>query len=376
MLPTARNTFTNKHRTSNASPSSARFKTGLTLALVIGLIGLAIWAATLWFQGASLQILAWQRELHRALTLSITELARTPSNSAWVTLLSVSFGYGVFHAAGPGHGKAVLATYLASHGGATRRALGLSFAASILQGVTAIVMVGVLVFGLGFLTRQAMGQVVWVEQGSFLLVALLGVWLCVRAARKLRHAYRSRAPAVLTPVSQGPGLLSAPSHGHFHPHHQHEHGDHHEHGAHCCGGAHHVEPDQALDWRTALMTVGAIGLRPCSGAVLLLGAAGLLGQFWVGVSAVVAMSLGTGITVSALALASVFARGWATRRLARQSQSRAVEKIAAWAALAGGVVIVALGVSLSVAGFDQPASSPLFSEPPARSSSAPFGPGA
>ncbi|MFI0472292.1 nickel/cobalt transporter [Halomonas sp. HMF6819] len=359
------------------SPLNARLKSGLKVALVLALAGLGAWAVTLWFQGASFRILAWQRELHRALTLSITELARTPSNSAWLTLLGVSFGYGVFHAAGPGHGKAVLATYLASHGGATRRALGLSFAASLLQGVTAIVMVGVLVFGLGFLTRQAMGQVVWVEQGSFLLVALLGAWLCARAARKLRQAYRSEAPMfltpILTPVSKGAGLLSAPSHGHFHQHYHH-HGEHHEHGAHCCGGAHHVEPDQALDWRTALMTVGAIGLRPCSGAVLLLGAAGLLGQFGVGVTAVVAMSVGTGITVSALALASVFARGWATRRLARQSQSRAIEKIAAWAALAGGAVIVALGVSLSVAGFNQPASSPLFGEPPARSSSAPFGP--
>ncbi|MFG6665885.1 nickel/cobalt transporter [Halomonas sp. HNIBRBA4712] len=354
------------------SPSARPRGATLKATLLLALFGLLAYAIYHYFQGASLQILAWQRELHRALTFSITELSRTPSTSAWLALLGVSFGYGVFHAAGPGHGKAVLSTYLASHGGATRRALSLSFAASLLQGVTAIAMVGVLVYGLGFVTRQAMGQVVWIEQASFLMVALLGVWLCLRAARQLRHAYRpaptSAFTGFVTPANRSAGLMTRPSHGHFH-----QHG--HAHGAHCCGGAHHIEPDQALDWRTALITVGAIGMRPCSGAVLLLGAAGLLGQFWVGVSAVIVMSLGTGITVSALALASVFARGWATRRLARQSRKSAVEKVVAWAALAGGAVIVALGVSLSVAGFNQPASSPLFGEPPARQGSTPFGPG-
>ncbi|WP_446718937.1 nickel/cobalt transporter, partial [Halomonas sp. 3D7M] len=144
-------------------------------------------------QGVSLQLLAWQRDLHRTLTLAITELSRTPSSNTWLTLLGVSFAYGVFHAAGPGHGKAVLATYLASHGGATRRALGLSFAAALLQGGTAIAMVAVLVHGLGWVTRQAMGSVVWVEQASFILVALLGGWLCWRAIKQLRHAYSVRA---------------------------------------------------------------------------------------------------------------------------------------------------------------------------------------
>ncbi|CAH1043338.1 nickel/cobalt transporter [Halomonas sp. TD01] len=301
-------------------------------------------------QGVSFQLLAWQRDLHRTLTLAITELSRTPSTNTWLTLLGVSFAYGVFHAAGPGHGKAVLATYLASHGGATRRALGLSFAASLLQGVTAIAMVAVLVHGLGWLTRQAMGSVVWVEQASFMLVALLGGWLCWRAIKQLRQAYSAHAS-------------DAVDHSHSHSHsHSHDH-------SHCCGGAHHIEPQQALDWRTALMTVGAIGMRPCTGAVLMLGAASLLGQFYVGVASVLAMSLGTGITVSVLALASIVARGWATKRLQRQSSRQMVEKAAGWAALAGGALIVALGVSLSLAGAAQPASGPLLNEPPSRQGS-------
>ena len=326
------------------------------LGLMLGLLLVAAVLIMVWqggFQSVSYQLLGWQRDLHRSLTLAITELSRTHTMATWVSLLSISFAYGVFHAAGPGHGKAVLATYLATHGGAVKRALGLSFAASLLQGVTAIALVVVLVYGLGWVTRQAMGSVVWVEQASFLLVAALGAWLCWRAVKQLRRAYQPER--------------AAHSHSPDHEHNQdHEHSHGHDH-SHCCGGAHHIEPHQALDWRTAMMTVGAIGMRPCSGAVLMLGAASLLGQFEVGVASVVAMSIGTGITVSALALASIFARGWAQRRLSRQQYSqRGVQKTTGWVALTGGALIVVLGISLSVAGVAQPASGPLLNEPPAR----------
>lgn len=313
---------------------------GLMMALLlVAVVLIVVWQGG--FQSMSYQLLGWQRDLHRSLTLAITQLSRTPTMATWVTLLSVSFAYGVFHAAGPGHGKAVLATYLATHGGALKRALGLSFAASILQGVTAITLVVVLVYGLGWITRQAMGSVVWVEQASFLLVAALGGWLCWRAIKQLRAAYQTHSN----------------DHSHSHDH------------SHCCGGAHHIEPQQALDWRTALMTVGAIGMRPCSGAVLMLGAASLLGQFEVGVASVVAMSLGTGITVSALALASIFARNWAQRRLTKQQSSqRSVQKATGWLAFAGGAMIVFVGISLCVAGAVQPPSGPLLNEPPTRQS--------
>ncbi|SFU80613.1 nickel/cobalt transporter [Halomonas korlensis] len=319
------------------------------LLLCVGLLLVGLGLYWLWFQGGlqalSLSIVTWQRDFHRALTLAITEFSGTPSPAAWATLLGVSFGYGVFHAAGPGHGKAVLTTYLLSQGGARRRALGLSFAASLLQGLVAIGLVVVLVHGLGWLTRQAMGSVVWVEQASFLMVALLGGWLCVRALRQLRR-----------PV---------PAHEHEHEH-GHEHGHSHVHDHMCCGGHHHVDPRQASDWRTAMATVVAIGIRPCSGGVLLLGAATLLGQFAVGVAAVLVMSLGTALTVSALALASVMARGWAVRRLAQQSRPPRIGRVIGWASLGGGLAIAGLGLSLTFTGISQPASAPLLGEPPAR----------
>ncbi|MGM1053848.1 MAG: nickel/cobalt transporter [Pseudomonadota bacterium] len=331
---------------------------------LIGLVGALLLALLAWqllqpaLQGLSLQLVAWQRSFHRALTLAISDFSGAQSSAAWVTLLGISFGYGVFHAAGPGHGKAVLSTYLISQGGARRRALGLSFAASLLQGLVAIALVVVLVHGLGWLTRQAMGSVVWVEQASFVMVALLGGWLCLRAIRQLR-----RQPAARQAHAGGP------VHRHYDAH---EHG--HEHDPECCGGHHHVDPQRAGDWRTALATVVAIGIRPCSGAVLLLGAATLLGHFAVGVAAVMVMSLGTALTVSALALASVYARGWAERRLTSQEQAQRAGRLFGWASLAGGLAILALGVSLAVTGVSQPAGAPLLGEPPSRSASTERGP--
>lgn len=295
--------------------------TGLA-GLVLAVVGLA-WVASA--QGFGLQLVAWQRELHRGLTEAIAYLDAAPGTTAWLSLLGLSFGYGVFHAAGPG--KAVLTTYLLSQGGALRRALLLSCLASLLQALVAIGLVTVLVHGLGWLTRQAMGSVVWLEQASYLLVALLGGWLCWRAL-----------------IGRGG------THGHDHDHDPHK-----------CDCAHHLTPQQATDWRSALAVVASIGMRPCSGSVLLVGAASLLGHYWAGVLAVLAMAVGTALTVSVLALASVVARGWAERRLQHSVQGAGIARCLRVAGFAGGVVLLILGLSLFMTGVSDPAD-PLLNE--------------
>lgn len=331
-----------------------------SIVLLVALSGLGLYIVLQdGVTALGLQVVSWQRDLHRILTLAVTDLSQAPSSSTWVMLLGVSFAYGVFHAAGPGHGKAVLTTYLLSQGGAKRRALALSCAAALLQGLVAITLVAVLIQGLGWLTRQAMGSVAWVEQASFLMVILLGLWLCWRALRQL---LRSSPMERVQPPRHGEALDEHPDH----PKHVPGHGSEHECG---CGHVHHVDPAKAGDWRTALATVVAIGIRPCSGGVLLLGAATLLGHFWAGVAAVLVMAAGTALAVSMLALASVMARGWAERRLAahRGSVGR-LRHAVGWVALGGGVAIVLLGISLSMAGVSQPGM-PLLGDPLSRDAS-------
>ncbi|MBS3785519.1 MAG: nickel/cobalt transporter [Gammaproteobacteria bacterium] len=269
------------------------------------------------FQSFSLQIVLWQRELHRALTLGFSD---------WATLLTISFAYGVFHAAGPGHGKAVIATYLASHDSTSRRtAVWMSAASSLVQGLSAIMLVTILILGLGWVTRQAMGSVYWVEQASFTMVTLLGGWLCWRAIKRLRQPDRH----------------------------------------HCCDGHAHSSPETAPnDWRSAAGVIFSVGIRPCSGAVLMLGAGLLLGQFALGVAGVLVMSLGTALTVSALAILSVYAREWAQRWAVSSDNTQ--HPVGGWIALIGGLVIMLLGISLLIASGSQPITSPLLNTPPLR----------
>ena len=54
-------------------------------------------------------ILAKQAEFYRMLSGTI-RAAKTDGSAAY-TLLGISFLYGIFHAAGPGHGKAVISSY-------------------------------------------------------------------------------------------------------------------------------------------------------------------------------------------------------------------------------------------------------------------------
>ncbi len=336
-------------RWSKISSVTKRYILGPT-CLIVAL--LAIWQlfSQGGFQLLSLQVLAWQRDFHRALTLAVSEFSGTPSPATWITLLGISFGYGVFHAAGPGHGKAVLATYLLSQGGARRRALVLSFVASLLQGLVAIGLIAVLVYGLGWLTRHTIGSVIWVEQASFMMVALLGVWLCLRALRLLRQ-YRPVYRSALAKQGSKPVISTGVDRSVSKCHN------------HCCGGHHHIDPELADNWRTALATVVAIGMRPCSGAVLLLGVATLLDNFLVGVTAVMMMSLGTALTVSTLALVSVFARDRVKRYLVRRSDIRQAGMLLGWVAFTGGLAIAVLGISLVITGANQPANTPLLGGP-------------
>ncbi len=323
-------------------------------------------------RGLSLQILAWQRELHRALTLAVSGWSETPSWATAGWLLALSFGYGVFHAAGPGHGKAVLSTYLVSQGGGLKRALGLSFSAALLQGAMAIAMVLVLVQGLGWLTRRAMGSVASLEMASFLMVALLGAWLCLRAWRLLRrtqaggdhghydhhHAHHhdhghQRVHGHLHAQGPDPDHSHAHAHSHTHDHsraHANGHASDHRHDGCGCGSRHHIAPEEVGNWRTALATVVVIGLRPCTGAVLMMGAASLLGHAALGAAAVMVMALGTAMTVSALALASVLARDWVIRhygRFAGGGGAARLGRLSGWLAMGGGLAILWLGASLA-----------------------------
>lgn len=249
-------------------------------------------------------VLAKQAEFYRMLSGAI-RAAKADGSAAWA-LLGISFAYGVFHAAGPGHGKAVISSYLVANDETWKRGIALSFASAILQAMTAIAIVAVAAVLLNA-TSKAMGDTVRVvEMVGYGLIILIGLRLLWVKGRAFWH------------------LLRPPAHAHAHDHHHghnhnHGHDDHnHDHAdeAHAWGHAHAPEPSELTGqhWlKRGLAAIVAVGLRPCSGAIIVLVFALAQGIFWIGVASTFVMGLGTAITVSVIATLAVGARGLAGR---------------------------------------------------------------
>ena len=241
------------------------------------------------FSGMLAQIARWQSELHREMAALVRAVRQGDALWPAVTLIGVSFLYGIFHAAGPGHGKAVISAYLVGHDSRLRRGIALAFASSLVQGLSAVLLVVVLAVLLGA-PRLAIGEQVRVlEIVSFSLVIVIGLWLAVRAwkGESCDHGH-------------------ATGHAHHHDHgHQHDHDHHH---AHAHEPAHEPAGAEQGGLRRFWAMAGAVGIRPCSGAVLVLLFTLANGLFLLGIVATFAMALGTAMTVAALATLSVYGR--------------------------------------------------------------------
>lgn len=273
-------------------------------------------------------------------------------------LLAVSFIYGIFHAAGPGHGKAVISSYLIANRETWRRGVVLSFASAMVQALVAVAVVGIAAVLLGATSRTMCSTDRVIEIASYGLIIAVGARLLWTKGRGFFATLRTLRAAPL-PAPVGAAVTARHDHHHDHDnHHGHDHAHDHDH-AH--GHAHHH--DEACDhdhgpdpsslagpggWRRGLSAVFAVGIRPCSGALVVLVFALAQGLFWAGAAATFVMGLGTFITVAAIATIAVGARGLAERMAASRAGygmlfMRAIEVGAA-------IAIIALG-SLLLAGY-------------------------
>ena len=272
------------------------------------------------------------------LMLSGTIRAAKADGSATYTLLGISFIYGIFHAAGPGHGKAVISSYLVANQETWRRGVVLSAAAAVLQSLTAILMVTIAALLLGATARMMGDTVRVIETVGYILIILIGarlLWVKGRAFIKLWRTETHQHP-------------DARHHAHHHRHHDRGHDRHHAHSnkdeddASAWGHAHAPEPQDLAGpggWRRGLSATVAVGLRPCSGAIIVLVFALAQGLFWLGVASTFAMGLGTMITVASIATLALGARGIADR-LARAKPGRGMLVLRGLETAAAALVMV------------------------------------
>jgi nickel/cobalt exporter len=253
-----------------------------------------------------------QRDLNEVISRRIRELNETHSARTTITILLLSFAFGVLHAIGPGHGKMVVASYFVARRERWLKSVIFGSLISLIQGTSAVVVVGALGIILRWTQFEVLGQVAIVEVVSYALVALLGLWMLYQALA-----------------------------GHAHAHHHAASGD----------SLAHVHPGQSRDRRTGPALILAAGLTPCASAIIVLLFALANGVFAIGVLAAAAMSAGMAITVSAIGVLSVVGRSVAERMFAGN---------AFWAAgleralsIAGPLLIVGFSTLLMLGAWSQ-----------------------
>jgi nickel/cobalt transporter (NicO) family protein len=306
------------------------------------------------------RVFAWvfdkQQSLQRTLAMSVKSLKTDNPLGGALMLALLSFVYGVLHAVGPGHGKTIISSYVVANEETVRRGVIISFIAAGLQALTAVVLVGVLLIALGATGLQVNAWSNQLESISYAMIALVGLYLLAGQLRGVWRRWQHDAPVTVIAArdDHGPG----DHHGHHH-HHHHAHHDHHQNG-HEDHDHHHHAPGEACDhivdarqlagpfsWRKVMAVVFSVGIRPCTGAILVLVFALTQGLFWAGVAATFAMALGTGITVAALATLALGSRELALRL--GGTNSTWASMVWTTCAIGGATIILLFGVLMFAA---------------------------
>jgi ABC-type nickel/cobalt efflux system permease component RcnA len=280
-------------------------------------------------------ILSWQGKFHLELQAAARALKTDPS--AFFALAAASFAYGAFHAAGPGHGKAVLTSYMVANEIQLKRGMLLAALAALLQGLVAITLVAMAALAFNATAGQMTDAAHAIEVASYVAIAALGARLVWTKGRALLAALREPAIPFAAPSAAASGRFACeaiddPAHVHGPD----------------CGHFHAPDPatleGPGFRWSDALATIVAAGLRPCSGAILVLVFTLSQQMFAAGVGAVLAMSAGTALTTGAIAAVAVYAKDLALRFSGRGARRTAL--LARSAELLAALLVLALGVAL------------------------------
>jgi nickel/cobalt transporter (NicO) family protein len=277
-------------------------------------------------------VLTTQSALNRDMATAVKNLKSDSPVRAALALIAIAFGYGVLHAAGPGHGKSVISAYVLTNRETVRRGVALSFLSALIQAFSAIVFFGIMTLVLKQTSIQMRATEATIETISWGLVAAVGAYLLWRQVAPFLNRKRD-------------DLAERGHTAHIH-----------DHGPNCaCGHSHMASPRDLQgdwSWSKALPLAFSVGIRPCSGAILLLIFALSQGMLWAGIVGTFAMALGTAITVSALAALAVSSREWAAR--VSGPGSLWAERIQTAAGFAGAALVFILGVTFFVASLRGP----------------------
>ena len=331
------------------------------------LLLVAVGAYQVWSMWPSLVIssIQWQREVNSELADLLYEAKSNPWG-AGSYLIGFSFIYGMLHSLGPGHGKVIVSTYLATHPTKVKASLVLTVVSAFLQALIAILLVSVLLWGFSASMRVVNNKANMFVSLSFALVAVVGVLICWKALKNIYTTMRKpklKVKAITTLATDTAAPISARSpmalgssgsmimgatnalQAADHTHADHSH-------AYCgCGHQHVADPEsinKASTFREYAGIIVTIGIRPCTGAIMVLLFANMVGLYWMGVLSAFAMAVGTALTTSLIAMMTLTGKHLVKRYLAAGNKNNnASLKVAGhYLQLFGGILLVLIGLLL------------------------------
>lgn len=254
-----------------------------------------------WLSDVVGQVIIIQTKLNREITATLRDAKNGDSFWPGLMIIGLSFLYGVFHAAGPGHGKMVTTTYFLSRDAGWKQGVAMGSLIAGVQAITAIVLVGSLTLFLNLGPAAITQNGLVLEAVSYALIVGLGLVMCLR-------------------IIQGRDDCCDHAHHDHHDHHSHDHTHHHDDGhdhhhshAHDHTDAHHHDatptahstPSTARNRWQMIASGIVVGLRPCTGSILVLLFTLANGLFLIGVAAAFAMAIGVALTISLIGLAAI-----------------------------------------------------------------------
>ena len=254
-----------------------------------------------------LKSIKWQRVIYDELSTLLYQ-AKEDHAVASVYLLGLSFLYGVLHSVGPGHGKMIVTTFLATHPSKAKHALILTILSAFMQALVAIILVSILVLLFNNSMRDVNAKAAELISISFLTMAGLGAFIIFRAAKKLWDHIRDK---------------KAHQHNHF---------------------ASAGEINKATTWQAYLGMIVSIGIRPCTGAIMVLLFSNMIGIYWLGIISAIIMAIGTAITTSTIALLTISGKKVINRYLKREDNQFSISNISLQ--IIGGGILTLVGVLL------------------------------
>jgi nickel/cobalt exporter len=249
------------------------------------------------YQTSLRRLVRWQKVLRAKLTRVLRDLRKDPWGRSLWTFLALAFLYGIVHAVGPGHGKAIVGSYFLNRSGTWQQGIHLGFLFAFTHVFSAVLL---LLVG-HVLLKATAGRLLdsasqWLQKVSGLLLIGIGTLLTGRILCSCLKNQQNSPPQNFKADLKSLGSVAA-----------------------------------------------AAGLIPCPGAALILLFA-LSQQLLVpGLLSMLALALGMALTVSLSALATIVTRG-ALQRVLPASPGVAVAGRLLGAT--GGLAIAALGVLL------------------------------